>query len=90
MVALPYFAVDDEGMRLVRSQKGLMAQIGRALGMTRQAVWAWKKVPADYLPAIERATGIPRHRLRPDICLPPHDSDTARAGKDTLAASQAI
>ena len=76
-------------MRLVRSQKGMMADIGRALGITRQAVWAWDSVPAEYLPEVEAATGIPRHRLRPDICPPPNDSQPPRSGKDTLAASKA-
>lgn len=58
-------------MQLIRSQRGLMAQIARDLGIARSSVAVWREVPARYLTAVEASTGIPRHELRPDICLPP-------------------
>jgi DNA-binding transcriptional regulator YdaS (Cro superfamily) len=36
-------------------------------GITRQAVLQWKRIPAQYCPALEKAFGIPRTVMRPDI-----------------------
>lgn len=36
-------------------------------GLTTQAVYQWKQVPADKVLRIEQATGISRHELRPDV-----------------------
>lgn len=46
---------------------GGMAQLAAKLGIARQAVYQWKRIPADRVVEIERATGIPRAELRPDI-----------------------
>jgi DNA-binding transcriptional regulator YdaS (Cro superfamily) len=37
------------------------------LGLTRQAVYQWDKVPANHVLRVEEVTGIPRHKLRPDL-----------------------
>ena len=40
-----------------------------------QAIQAWLKknrVPAERVLAVEKATGVPRHQLRPDL-YPPED-----------------
>jgi DNA-binding transcriptional regulator YdaS (Cro superfamily) len=37
------------------------------LGISRQAVHQWRKVPAIRARDIERITGFPREELRPDI-----------------------
>lgn len=60
-----------DGMALLRSQRGLLAQVARYLGVTRAVVVRWERVPAERLPEVEAITGIPRHLLRPDICPPP-------------------
>jgi DNA-binding transcriptional regulator YdaS (Cro superfamily) len=59
------------GMALIRAQRGLLAKVARDLGVTRPAVTTWTRVPAERIPEVEASTGIPRHLLRPDICLPP-------------------
>lgn len=46
---------------------GGMAQLADKLGIARQAIYQWKRIPADRVVAVERATGIPRHELRPDL-----------------------
>lgn len=41
--------------------------LARELGITNSAVWQWKDFPPEQVLKIERATGIPRHVLRPDL-----------------------
>lgn len=36
-------------------------------GLSRQAVLQWKKIPVVHCPALEKAFGIPRAVMRPDI-----------------------
>lgn len=47
-----------------------LAFIADEIGLTRAAVSAWAKVPAERVVDIERITGIPRHTLRPDLYDP--------------------
>jgi len=35
--------------------------------ITSQAISQWKQVPPTRVLLVERATGVPRHELRPDI-----------------------
>jgi DNA-binding transcriptional regulator YdaS (Cro superfamily) len=44
--------------------------LGRLLGISSQAVSQWEQVPAPRVLEVERATGVSRHRLRPDIFGP--------------------
>ena len=37
------------------------------LGLTPQAISDWKQVPVARCADVERVTGVPRERLRPDI-----------------------
>lgn len=60
-----------DGMAHIRARRGLLAKLARDLGITSAAVSMWDRVPAERLPEVEASTGIPRHVLRPDICLPP-------------------
>lgn len=55
------------GLRQIRKTKGLSAKIARAAGISRQAVTDWQVVPLGRLLIVERLSGIPRERLRPDI-----------------------
>lgn len=43
------------------------AYLARMIGLSKQAVWSWDIVPAERVPDVERATSIPRARLRPDL-----------------------
>lgn len=38
-----------------------------ACKITRQALAQWIKVPATRVLTVEKITGIPRHRIRPDV-----------------------
>ena len=57
----------SRGLSEIRSKKGLQSQLARHLGVTRQAISDWPVVPIDRLRAVEKFTGIPREKLRPDI-----------------------
>ena len=50
---------------------GGQAALGRAIAVPQPLVWYWlhqaKHVPAEHCAAIEEATGVSRHDLRPDI-----------------------
>lgn len=46
---------------------GGMAQLAAQLGVARQAVYQWRRIPVDRVVEVERITGISRNELRPDI-----------------------
>jgi DNA-binding transcriptional regulator YdaS (Cro superfamily) len=49
-------------------EAGVVAiEVARKLGITPGAISQWDRVPAERVPAVEKATGIPRHKLRPDL-----------------------
>lgn len=76
-------------MARIRNQRGLMAQIARALGISRGAVAMWSRVPSDRLMAVARATGIPAWELRPDMYeAPPGADGMAVVAKEALALAQ--
>lgn len=50
--------------------KGSQSALARAIGFTQGSVWRWLNgtpVPAEAAKAIERETGVPKHKIRPDI-----------------------
>ena len=49
--------------------RGTMAELARTLDVTHAAVRQWSEhgIPAERVISIERATGIPREALRPDL-----------------------
>jgi hypothetical protein len=46
---------------------GGWAQLASLIGVTKSAVYQWKRVPAERVIAVERASGVPRQQLRPDL-----------------------
>lgn len=58
----------DPGLRLaVKAVGGSMTRLAELLDITPQAIAQWDTVPINRVVDIERATGIPRERLRPDM-----------------------
>lgn len=49
------------------TEAGGGAALAAQLNLTRQAVYQWTRVPAQYVITVEEKTGISRHKLRPDI-----------------------
>lgn len=60
-----------EAFKAAVAKAGGQTKFGRAIGVSQQRVWNWlsqeRVLPADYVLAAERATGVSRHLLRPDI-----------------------
>jgi DNA-binding transcriptional regulator YdaS (Cro superfamily) len=55
------------GLEKIRNTRGIAAIIARELQITPQSVSDWERVPAERVLAVEKATGIPRWELRPDL-----------------------
>lgn len=58
---------------------GGYAAMGRAIGISRQSVEDWARVPAKHCLAVEKLTGISRYLLRPDIYGEPPRSERGNA-----------
>jgi DNA-binding transcriptional regulator YdaS (Cro superfamily) len=46
---------------------GSLSEVARRLGVSRQAIAQWDKVPVKHLRVISEMTGIPCQKLRPDL-----------------------
>lgn len=46
---------------------GASKELARRVGVSPQAVSQWKQVPANRVLAVERASGVHRSVLRPDL-----------------------
>ena len=74
---------------------GTQQAMARSLGVSQPTVWRWihqaKRCPAEHVLALEAATGVSRHELRPDL-YPPTPSSPAPAAIDhapSLASAEA-
>lgn len=60
-----------EALKLAVQRAGGQAPTARICGVSQPAVWKWlqsgKRLPAEYALALEAATGVSKHLLRPDI-----------------------
>lgn len=68
-----------EVLKSFLARRGAVSELARAVGVTHGAVsqWATSRVPADRVVAVERATGIPREALRPDLYSRPGEMERA-------------
>lgn len=44
-----------------------MTRLAESVGVSLSALSQWNRVPAERVLRVEQATGVPRHKLRPDI-----------------------
>jgi DNA-binding transcriptional regulator YdaS (Cro superfamily) len=56
----------------VREKLGNLRDLAAALGVSRAAVYHWRRVPAERVLEVERISGVHRSELRPDL-YPPSD-----------------
>ena len=73
-------------MEKLRGEPGQLSRIAQALGVYPQAVHQWKMVPLDRVVEVERITGIPREKLRPDYHLPRATKSDCPAVHERVAA----
>jgi len=61
---------------------GGLGRLGDQVGVSAQAVYRWRRegqIPVDRVLDVERATGIPREKLRPDVFGAPRPRPRARS-----------
>lgn len=51
----------------IKAERGRLSKLAEAIHVTPGAIAQWKKVPAERVPQVSEATGIPRAALRPDL-----------------------
>jgi len=61
----------DKELQAVITVMGGRVELARSLGLEYRSVLDWRRVPVERLIQIERITGIPRQRLRPDLYCEP-------------------
>ena len=68
----------DDVHAMIRSLGGYAA-VGRALGLQRQAVHCWTRVPAHHCIALERLSRgrYTRDEMRPDVFAEPPSATTS-------------
>ena len=54
-------------IREAAGKVGGIPKLARKLGVSRQAIYQWTEVPVERAADLERVTGIPRSRFRPDV-----------------------
>jgi hypothetical protein len=57
----------DPGLREAIRAAGGIGVLARRLGIAQPSVSGWRRVPAERIVAVERATGVHRSVLRPDL-----------------------
>lgn len=66
------------GLEKAIKHAGNAARLAEQLGVRRQALYQWDRVPAERVLEIERITGVPRQELRPDL-YPPESNTSGEA-----------
>lgn len=71
----------SEALDRAIQKAGGVSALAIELGITRQAISQWDEVPPLQVLAVERASGVPRHELRPDIfgAPPPDPAEVVKA-----------
>ena len=57
----------NDALREAIARAGGLQALGRMLGISKQAIDQWRRVPAERVLEVERLTGISRYQLRPDV-----------------------
>ena len=60
----------EAALERAKRQAGGRIALGVALGISPQAISQWKRCPAERALDVEKASGVSRHDLRPDIYGP--------------------
>lgn len=65
---LEFFPMDDKSpLERAKERVGGQAALAKLIGVTAQAISQWDEVPPLRVLDVERATGVSRSELRPDL-----------------------
>jgi hypothetical protein len=51
----------------IREQEGLAGKLAAVTGLTRQAVWMWKRVPPRHAVAVAKYLNLPEYIVCPEV-----------------------
>lgn len=60
----------DEALERAIRKVGGQTTLAELIGVAKQAVQSWRRVPPDRVLSVEAASGVPCWELRPDIYPP--------------------
>jgi AmiR/NasT family two-component response regulator len=67
----PALIQEDEAIRRMRARRGLASRVARACGITRMAVYQWRRVPSARVQIVAMVLKMKPKDVRPDIFLKP-------------------
>ena len=60
--------ITDPGLlKVIGAVKGDIQKLARKISYSPQAIYLWKRVPAELVVKVEEATGVPRQQIRPEL-----------------------
>lgn len=59
-----------EIVEVAAKKVGGLAELGRLMGISRNAFYRWREVPPKRVLQLEKISGISRHEMRPDLYPP--------------------
>ena len=57
----------DNALKEAIDAAGGVGALAKEIAVSRQAISQWERVPGNRVLAVEKATGVSRYRLRPDL-----------------------
>lgn len=73
-VVLDISPMSDTPLDRAISAAGGLTKLAASLGISKQAVAQWDEVPPLRVLEVERASGVPRTELRPDLYPPAEEA----------------
>lgn len=75
----------NDALKRACEKAGGQKPLAEKIGTTQSQIWYWLEkskngAAAEFVIAIEAATGVPRHELRPDIFPPPASRSRRQVG----------
>lgn len=81
MLDISTMSDDKTPLKRAIEAAGGPAALGKEVGVSAQAVCQWDEVPPLRVLAVERASGISRHELRPDLYPPAEPAKAVEAAR---------
>lgn len=75
---------DNPALVAIRTQRGLASKLAEKLGISRPAVWMWKRVPPVHAVKVARALKMPVHLVCPEMYAAP------RAPRKATSSTQSV